>query len=338
MQPEALTNMEFWDFLDRLAAEHRVVIDRPAGSAHPRYPTLIYPLDYGYLEDTTTVDGDGLDVWVGSLPERRLDALALTVDLHKRDAELKLLLGCTQAEKAVILDFLNGNSMRASLVPRPPVYQQPSSAVQPDPVQASCPGVLAFLASRRSVRRFRPEPVPRAMVERILQTATRAPSAHNRQPWRFAVLTGVEARRRLAQALAADFARDLQADGLSAEDVAAQVGRSQTRIGEAPVVVLLCLDLNTGDVYPDLRRQQAETMLGVQSAALAGGTLLLAAHAEGLGGVWMCAPLFAPQAARQALGLPAAWQPQALILLGYPAQVPPERERKTLEEVAWFFE
>ncbi len=330
MPPEMPTNLEFWNYLDRLVAEHRVVLDRPKGSAHPRYPTLIYPLDYGYLEDTTTVDGDGLDVWVGSLPERRLDALALTVDLHKRDAELKLLLGCTQAEKAIILNFLNGNSMRACLVPRPPAQSEAGEAPWPE--------ALAFLASRRSVRRFRPDPVPRAVVERILQAATRAPSAHNRQPWRFAVLLSGEARQRLAQALAADFRRDLQADGLSAEDVAAQVGRSQARIVEAPVAVLLCLDPSDEDVYPDLRRQQAESIMGVQSAALAGGALLLAAHAEGLGGVWMCAPLFAPQPACQALDLPQAWQPQALILLGYPAKAPPARERKTLEEVAWFFE
>ena len=111
---------DFWTMLERLVADHRVVIDRPNGTHHPRYQDIIYPLDYGYLENTTTVDGDGLDVWVGSRPELGLDALALTVDLHKRDAELKLLLGCDEAEKAAILSFLNGDGMRASLVRRPP--------------------------------------------------------------------------------------------------------------------------------------------------------------------------------------------------------------------------
>jgi inorganic pyrophosphatase len=110
---------EFWQYLDRLLAACPLVIDRPQGSAHPRYPEIIYPLDYGYLEGSTTVDGGGLDVWVGSLPERTLTALALTVDLHKRDAEIKLLLGCTPEERQIILDFHNSRTMRATLIPRP---------------------------------------------------------------------------------------------------------------------------------------------------------------------------------------------------------------------------
>ena len=110
---------DFWDYLDRLVAEHPLRIDRPRGSAHPRYPEMIYPLDYGYLEGTTTVDGGGLDVWFGSLEGHTLDAVALTVDLLKRDAEIKLLLGCTAAEVQIILAFLNGASMRACLVQRP---------------------------------------------------------------------------------------------------------------------------------------------------------------------------------------------------------------------------
>lgn len=333
---------DFWTYLDRLLAAHAVVIDRPRGSAHPRYPSLIYPLDYGYLENTTTVDGDGLDVWVGSRPERSLDGLALTVDLHKRDAELKLLLGCTEAEKTIILDFLNGNSMRACLVARPLSPPRSPSPRRGEGGEFSSPpmgeglGVRGIL-SRRSVRRFTAEPVPPAVIERLLTAACAAPSAHNRQPWRFAVLPGLESRRRLAEALGADFRRDLLADGLPPEDAAAQAERSYRRICEAPLAVLLCYDPTGEDVYPDPLRQQLETWMGVQSAALAGGTLLLAAHAEGLGGVWLCAPLFAPQVARQALDLPGEWQPQALLLLGYPAKLPPPRPRRPLAEVARFY-
>jgi len=106
----------FWDFLDHLVSESRLVIDRPRGSEHPHYPKMIYPLDYGYLHGTTTVDGGGLDVFLGTLPGKALDALALTVDLEKRDIEIKLLLGCSQAEKQIVLDFLNGANMRACLI------------------------------------------------------------------------------------------------------------------------------------------------------------------------------------------------------------------------------
>jgi len=109
---------EFWDYLDRLVAASRVVIDRPKGSRHPRYPDFIYPVDYGYLEGTKTIDGGGLDVWVGTRHEKSLSALVLTVDLFKRDAEIKLLLGCTEDEQAQILNFLNGDHMRAALIMR----------------------------------------------------------------------------------------------------------------------------------------------------------------------------------------------------------------------------
>lgn len=109
---------EFWQYLDRLVTDCPVVIDRPKGSVHPRYPAIVYPLDYGYLEGSTTVDGGGLDVWLGSLPDRSLESVVLTVDLNKRDAEIKLLLGCNEEDLATILDFHNGGSMRATEVHR----------------------------------------------------------------------------------------------------------------------------------------------------------------------------------------------------------------------------
>jgi hypothetical protein len=58
---------DFWDFLERLVASSRPVVDRPKGSRHPRYPALVYPLDYGYLEGTQAMDGGGVDFWRGSL-------------------------------------------------------------------------------------------------------------------------------------------------------------------------------------------------------------------------------------------------------------------------------
>lgn len=194
-----------------------------------------------------------------------------------------------------------------------------------------------FLRSRRSVRQFKPEPVPMEVVERILETATWAPSSHNRQSWRFAVLLSREAKARLAAAMAADFRRDLLADGLEPEEVERTVARSRERITASPLAILLCLDLTSGDAYPDARRRQAEYLMGVQSVALAGGQLLLAAQAEGLGGVWVCAPLFAPQAARASLDLPPDWEPQGLVLLGYPARIPPPRGRDPVREVSRFY-
>lgn len=194
-----------------------------------------------------------------------------------------------------------------------------------------------FLRSRRSIRRFTSEPVEGDVLARILETATYAPSAHNRQPWRFAVLTSQEAKTRLADEMGADFRTDLLADGLPPADAGKMVNRSRERIVEAPVVVLLCQDPTIGDVYPDAARQQAEYIMGLQGVTLAGGTLLLAAHAEGLGGVWVCAPLFARDTVRQSLGLPENWEPQGMLLLGYPAKFPSPRPRRLVEEVTLYF-
>ena len=193
-----------------------------------------------------------------------------------------------------------------------------------------------FLRSRRSVRRFLPRPVPRGILERIQETATWAPSAHHRQHWRFAVLTTTEAKARLADEMSADFRRDLVRDGVAPDEVERRVERSRRRILDSPVSVVLCLDTSLGDDSQDERRKRVEYTMGVQSVALAGLQLLLAAHAEGLGGVWTCGPLFAPDAVRRALDLPAHWEPQALFFLGYPAEAPEPRPRRPLAEVARF--
>lgn len=196
----------------------------------------------------------------------------------------------------------------------------------------------AFLRSRRSVRRFLPQPVPADVVQRILETALWAPSAHNRQPWRLVVVASGEIRSWLADEMGEAFRSDLLGDGLPPAQVQEQVQRSRSRILEAPLAILVCLDLTALDRYPDERRQRAEHLMAVQSVAMAGQNLLLAAHAEGLGGVWMCAPLFAPHVVNQTLRLPETWHPQGLVLLGYPARIPPERPRKPLDEVAIFLD
>ena len=88
----------FWSAIDELVSSSEIVIDRPKGSAHPRFPDFIYKVDYGYLKDTSSMDGAGIDVWVGS-GEKKVDAIMCIVDLTKRDSEIKILIGCTEEEK-----------------------------------------------------------------------------------------------------------------------------------------------------------------------------------------------------------------------------------------------
>jgi len=194
----------------------------------------------------------------------------------------------------------------------------------------------AFLRSRRSIRRLLPGAVSDLALERILATATFAPSAHNRQPWRFAVLTRNSSKGALADAMAERFRADLESDGQPEDQVQARVERSRARIASAPIVIILCMDVSEMDQYPDASRTQAERTMAIQSTANAGMMLLLGFHAEGLGGVWNCAPLFAPEVVRSVLDLPASWEPQALLMAGKIADAPQTPPRKTLDEVSVF--
>lgn len=190
-----------------------------------------------------------------------------------------------------------------------------------------------FLRTRRSIRRFKPDPVPDSAIENILTTATFAPSAHNRQPWRFCVVTDLSVKQKLADAMAIEFERDLTNDGISPEKIRSQIKRSKERIISAPLLILLCLDMSEMDVYSDKKRKRAEFRMGMQSVANAGMQLMLAAHAEGLGSVWVCSPLFVQETIQNILDLPKTWEPQAMFFLGYPNEAAKEKVLKEIKSI-----
>ncbi len=187
-----------------------------------------------------------------------------------------------------------------------------------------------IVQGRRSIRRYAERPVGQAIVKRLLTAATWAPSAHNRQPWRFAVIEDDEAKERLAEAMNVVLRADLAADGLPPDQIAAQAARRRARLTRAPILILLCMTMLDMDDYPDEKRRHAEWTMATQSVALAGQNLLLAAHAEGLGACWLCAPLFCPEVVRDTLGLPQDWEPQAFISLGWPDESR-QKERESLD-------
>lgn len=196
----------------------------------------------------------------------------------------------------------------------------------------------AAIRQRRSIRRYADRPVADNLVWQLLEAAHWAPSAHNRQPWRFVWLRPGQLRQRLAVAMAERWEAELLADAQSAgsvdlSEVARRTAVSRQRITGAPVVLLPCLDLNTLDRYPDAARQQAEWQMGVQSVALACQNLLLAAHHLGLAACWLCAPIFCVDVVQRVLDLPQSWQPQALLTIGYPpSEAPQTKPRRALAE------
>jgi coenzyme F420-0:L-glutamate ligase/coenzyme F420-1:gamma-L-glutamate ligase len=189
-----------------------------------------------------------------------------------------------------------------------------------------------FLRTRRSIRRFKADPVPDSVIENILHTATFAPSAHNLQPWRFVVVTDSSVKTRLGEAITSKMRVDMRAQGADESDIEKRVTTSLRRMDEAPLVIVLCRDIN--DVRADTPE---EAIMGIQSTALAGLQLLLAAHAEGLGGNWICWPLYAQEATRSALELPETWEPQAMYFLGYPMDYPEPKTVRPIKEIVKTF-
>lgn len=186
----------------------------------------------------------------------------------------------------------------------------------------------AFLRSRRSIRRFKPDPISEETIQRLLETAVHAPSAHNLQPWRFALVQSEEARRRLGRALTDKMRADMQAEVAPEADITARVERSLRRIAEAPVIVLFCRDRSA------IRKEEPEEhTMGIQSVANMATYLALAAHAEGLAANWICWPLYAPEEVRAALDLPVTWEPQGMLFLGWPAEEPGEKVVREVEVV-----
>ncbi|MBS5734447.1 MAG: inorganic pyrophosphatase [Clostridiales bacterium] len=115
----SVNNIDFWIALDKLVENSEIVIDRPKGNSHPRFSQIIYKVDYGYLKNTSSMDGSGIDVWVGTMKDKKINAIICIVDLIKKDSEIKILIGCTEEEQEVIYRFHNESEfMKGILIKR----------------------------------------------------------------------------------------------------------------------------------------------------------------------------------------------------------------------------
>ncbi len=193
-----------------------------------------------------------------------------------------------------------------------------------------------FLRMRRSVRRFKRDtstgsgqcPIPASVVDTILHTATFAPSAHNLQPWRFVQVQTNDAKEKLGNTLISKMRTDMKSEGTSQMDIEKRVKISLQRINEAPLIIILCRDKTA------LREDTPEEeIMAIQSTAVAGLQLLLAAEAEGISGSWICWVLYAQSEITEALNLPKNWLPEAMYFLGYADEEPRESQRSPNTDV-----
>jgi nitroreductase len=195
-----------------------------------------------------------------------------------------------------------------------------------------------LLSTRRSVRRFKPDPLPREMIASLIASAITAPSASNKQPWRFLVVQ----RRELVDAMAAAVRAAVERVARTIEPAFEQSFRAYgdyfTRFEAAPVTIvalfrpLTILSNMIGD--DDARAiRSMERDSGLIGTSLAIENLLLAAHAAGLGASGMTGPLIAVDELRAVLRVPPSWEIAAFIPLGYPDEAPPPTSRKSAETV-----
>lgn len=182
---------------------------------------------------------------------------------------------------------------------------------------------MEAIYGRRSVRAYREDSLDRALVEALLQAAVQAPSAHNSQPWSFAL---VEGRKRL-QSLAAEAKAHLLSE--YGDDPRMQPYRELLSepafdiFYRAPLLVIVCAE-------PD-------PLAPVEQCFLAAQTLMLAAHARGLGTccIGWALPLVSLPEVKVALGIPEAVTPALPIVMGWPDEAPEAPPRNPPRILTW---
>ena len=193
------------------------------------------------------------------------------------------------------------------------------------------PDLNDTIRERRSVRKYLPQKVPNEIVKEVLVAAGWAPSAHNAQPYGFIILENPETKQELANAMAQVWVADLAKDG---QTIGADKRKERIeRFTKAPVLLLACITSIKGlPSYSDERRQMCLHDLAIQSLGAAIENLLLVAHAKGLGACWYSAPCFCKETVKQTLKLPDQVEPQAFIVLGFPAEKPNVPAKKLFTE------
>ena len=207
--------------------------------------------------------------------------------------------------------------------------------------------IYELMKSRRSVRRFRPDRPPRDQIERLLDAAVTAPSASNKQPWRFLVVVNPKKIAELASFVRSAVDRIADHVEPTSRDAFRAYGDYFTRFEQAPVVIvalyrsltilsnLIDASIDAGDRERIRGMEESSGLIGVSMAI---ENLLLSAHEMGLGASGMTGPLVASDQLKSALEVQPSWSIAALIPVGYPAEQPPATDRKPAHKVTTWIE
>lgn len=185
-------------------------------------------------------------------------------------------------------------------------------------------GRLDAVPARRSIRRFRDEPVAPELIADAVADSLTAPAPHHSRPMRYVAVRTPEVRRELLDAMSDAWRRDLAADGRGDREIEARLSRG-TILREAPELVLPFVVLDEAHDYPDDARRAAERTMFTVAAGASVQALLVALTARGLGSCWVGSTIFAPDVVTSRLGLPAHWCPVGAIAIGYPLADPEPR-------------
>jgi coenzyme F420-0:L-glutamate ligase / coenzyme F420-1:gamma-L-glutamate ligase len=199
-----------------------------------------------------------------------------------------------------------------------------------------------LIRSRRSIRRYKAEKPARALIEKLIEVAACAPSASNKQPWRFFVADDATTISRMAQAVQEAVERIASHVEPAFNDAFRAYGDYFVRFRDAPVVIVPVfremevlsnlVDAATAERDRELIRVM-ELNSGLISTSLALQNLMLYAHSLGLGSSCMTGPLVAAPAIKALLRIPESWRVAACVPVGYPAEAPESAGRKPVAAV-----
>ncbi len=194
---------------------------------------------------------------------------------------------------------------------------------------------------RRSIRRFKPDPVPDEYIEKILEAARWAMSGSNGQPWEFIVVRDEETKNRIAETMVERGKLTTAMEGSRVKEMRhvassyTQTSASGTEFGSAPVLIVVCADPRTAQVS-QLGRLCDRRWVIDENIATASQIIHLAAVACGLGSRWITIAQWTEEVIKPILGIPPIIKIFNIAAIGYPAHEPKLAYRRELREIVHY--